>query len=525
MRPFFRLTTVRIVSQLVFLGLFVFGVWATWTTRMQGYPVSRFLELDPLVALSTALSTGHIYRYLGWSILLLLLTLLFGRLFCNWICPLGTLHQFAGWLFNVRSGKERQEQNRYHPRQVIKYVILIIVLIISVFGSVQIGLLDPLALLHRSMVTGLSTGWDWLLGTTSLTQLQLAPGTAERIYTGSLWIGVLVVFIIGINIWRSRFFCRTLCPLGALLGVFSAFSLFRIHRDTDLCTNCDLCLTRCEGACSPETTLRVTECVGCMNCIDDCPENALSFSLPRIVSAPVQSAPDLSRRHLVFAGIIGLITFPLLRANGRVNDANYSPLMIRPPGSVAEAEFLKKCIKCGQCMRVCPTNVVQPAGLREGGIEALWTPVLNFNIGHCQQKCSLCSTVCPTGAIREISATEKLGFGEYRQDGPIRLGTAFINRSRCLPWANEIPCIVCQEVCPIAPKAIQTYDEEVKDTFGHLVLLNKPFIIPDLCTGCGICQKECPVTDLPAAYITAVGESRSQERRLLLRYRTNPEES
>jgi polyferredoxin len=193
MRPFFRLTTVRIVSQLVFLGLFVFVVWATWTTRMQGYPVSRFLEIDPLVALSTLLSTGHIYRYLGWSILLLLLTLLFGRLFCNWICPLGTLHQFAGWLFNVRSGKERQEQNRYHPRQVIKYVILIIVLIISVFGSVQIGLLDPLALLHRSMVTGLSTGWDWLLGTTSLTQLQLAPGTAERIYTGSLWIGVMVV--------------------------------------------------------------------------------------------------------------------------------------------------------------------------------------------------------------------------------------------------------------------------------------------------------------------------------------------
>jgi ferredoxin len=262
-----------------------------------------------------------------------------------------------------------------------------------------------------------------------------------------------------------------------------------------------------------------------MNCIDDCPENALSFSLPQQMPTPVSPAPDITRRHFVFAGLIGLIGFPLIRSNGKVNDANYSPLMIRPPGSVAETEFLKKCIKCAQCIRVCPTNVLQPTGLQEGGIEALWTPVLNFNVGHCQQKCSLCSSVCPTGAIREISVTEKLGFGEFKQHGPIRLGTAFINRSRCLPWANEIPCIVCQEVCPIAPKAIQTYDEEVKDTFGNLVVLNKPFIIPDLCTGCGICQKECPVTDKPAAYVTAVGESRSQERRLLLRYRTNPEES
>ena len=117
MKTLLRLTNIRIISQIVFLGLFLFAVWASWTTRIQGYPVSRFLEIDLLVALSTALSTGHIYRFLGWSILLLLLTLLFGRVFCNWMCPLGTLHQFFGWLFNIRSSKERQDQNRYQPRQ------------------------------------------------------------------------------------------------------------------------------------------------------------------------------------------------------------------------------------------------------------------------------------------------------------------------------------------------------------------------------------------------------------------------
>jgi len=525
MKTLLRLTNVRIISQVVFLGLFLFAVWASWTTRIQGYPVSRFLEIDLLAALSTALSTGHIYRFLGWSVLLLLLTLVFGRVFCNWMCPLGTLHQFSGWLFNIRSLKQRQEKNRYHPRQLIKYSILFVLLILAAAGSLQVGLLDPLALLHRSVTTGISVGWDYLMGTGSLTDLQLAPGTTERLFTGSFWIGILFVLIIVINIWHPRFFCRTLCPLGALLGLLSIFPLFRIHRDTNLCTDCDLCLSRCEGASSPESSLRLSECVVCMNCVDDCPENALSFRLPGHISTPVRPAPDLNRRHFVFAGLIGLIGFPLLRSNGKINDANYSPQMIRPPGSVAENEFLKKCIKCAQCIRVCPTNVLQPTGLMEGGIEALWTPILNFNVGHCQQKCSLCSSVCPTGAIRQVSVTEKLGFGKYKEQGPIRLGTAFINRSRCLPWANEIPCIVCQEVCPIAPKAIQTYDEEVKDTFGNLVVLNKPFIIPDLCTGCGICQKECPVTDQPAAYVTAVGESRSQERRLLLRYRTNPEES
>lgn len=157
--------------------------------------------------------------------------------------------------------------------------------------------------------------------------------------------------------------------------------------------------------------------------------------------------------------------------------------------------------------------------MKAEGIEALWTPVAHFNVGHCQLKCTLCSEVCPTGAIRKISVSEKLGRGAFENAGPIRLGTAFINRSRCLPWANEIPCVVCEEVCPVAPKAIQTRDEEVKNAFGQRVRLNKPIVVPDLCIGCGICQTECPVADRPAAYVTAIGESRSAEHRLLLHHR------
>jgi formate hydrogenlyase subunit 6/NADH:ubiquinone oxidoreductase subunit I len=145
--------------------------------------------------------------------------------------------------------------------------------------------------------------------------------------------------------------------------------------------------------------------------------------------------------------------------------------------------------------------------------------VLNFNIGHCQLKCTLCSEVCPTGAIRRITVEEKLGKDEFSDAGPISLGTAFFDRGRCLPHAMEIPCVVCEEVCPVSPKAIQTRDEEAKNVFGEIVELNKPFMVPDLCIGCGICQNECPVSGSRAVYVTPVGESRSSARSLLLKMR------
>jgi ferredoxin len=122
---------------------------------------------------------------------------------------------------------------------------------------------------------------------------------------------------------------------------------------------------------------------------------------------------------------------------------------------VEEEEFLKRCVKCGQCIRVCPTNVIQPAFL-EGGVEALWTPVMNFRVGFCQPTCTACGLVCPTGAIQHLDVAAKLGLGRGRKAGPVRLGTAHFDVGRCLPWSKNIPCSVCQEVCPTSPKAIYT---------------------------------------------------------------------
>jgi polyferredoxin len=550
----FRITTVRIVSQTTFFALFMFLLWVTWFSRLGGYPVSLFLEVDPLVGIATALSTHTVYRWLWRGMLVLVPTLLLGRVFCNWMCPYGSLHQFFGWLFNIRGNKNNMNANRYRPVYQIKYYILAVFLVLAAFGSLQIGLLDPICLLVRTMTTTVAPASDLVAEGTSrlldekglnsdvVSFISSAPGAPEqRIFSGAWFVGLMIIGLVGMNLVIPRFFCRVLCPLGALLGVLSRFSLFRIDRDLTKCTDCDLCLKHCEGASDPQAALRKSECFVCFNCIDDCPENALSFRLApvpvkdRIVGSiregtaklfgtPLISkrpeteikAPDVPRRRWLFAAMAGVLGYPFLRLSAAVNKRGFHEKAIRPPGSVEEGEFLERCIKCDQCINVCPTNVLQPSTLKQAGFEGLWTPVMDFSIGFCQYNCSLCSEVCPTGAIQKISVEQKLGIGEYKERGPIRLGTAFYDRGRCLPWAMETPCVVCEEVCPVSPKAIGTYDEEITRWDGTKVTLNKPYIRPELCIGCGICERECPVVDDAAVYVTAVGETRSKDRTLLL---------
>ncbi|MEE4380315.1 MAG: 4Fe-4S binding protein, partial [Candidatus Competibacteraceae bacterium] len=339
-----RLTQVRIGSQIVFFALFLFAVWATWTSRLEGYPVSRLLEMNPLVTLTTVLSTGYVYQFLGWGLLIIGLTFLFGRVFCNWICPFGTLHQFVGWLFNNKSTAQRIEQNRYHDLQYLKYSILIVFIILSALGALQIGLLDPIVIMYRAFTAVIAPATDGAmdiavqagLSSEVTDTLKFAPGVASRIFVGSFWIGLFFLFFVVMNLWKPRFFCRFLCPLGALLGSVSQYSLFRINRIVDRCTDCNLCLMRCEGASDPQSQVRVAECFSCMNCIDDCPEDALVFTLLNQDKQQVVPAPDVSKRRLLFAGAAGLATLPMLRSNGKSADDNFSPHMIRPPGSVAE---------------------------------------------------------------------------------------------------------------------------------------------------------------------------------------------
>ena len=444
-----RITTVRIMVQTLVMTLFCVFVFATTFSHLSELPqlqfwLSKFLEVDPLVSIATSITTHTLYKGLIWSLLILIPTLFLGRIFCNWICPYGILHQFTGWLFGKRDDKAKIEANRYRWYYSIKYFILFGMIAAALFGNLAIGLLDPICLLHRSVTTA-------VLPTLNM-PTQSVFGD-YKMHMGAWIIGFILLFLVGMNLVIPRFFCRVLCPLGATLGILSRFALYRIERDPAKCTDCDLCLRSCEGASDPHTQLRMSECFVCFNCIEDCPEDALSFARVPRKEHEVRN-PDVPRRHLIFSAFVGALFFSFTKVTGK-STKDYSTKVIRPPGSVEEQEFLKRCIKCDQCLRVCPTNVLQPATF-ESGLEGLWTPIMNFRMGFCQLNCTACGQVCPTGAIQRITVDEKLGVAGFADAGPVRLGTAHFDMGRCLPWSKNVPCVVCEEVCPTSPKAIHS---------------------------------------------------------------------
>ncbi len=494
--------TIRAIYQLFFLGLFLLLLyWASYD-RLAGYPVRLFLDTDPLVAVGTVLSTGTLYRALWYAIPLLVLTIFLGRFYCGWICPLGALQDFAALLRRSRL-KKNIHDNDYRPIYRLKYLILTTFLVMAAFGMLQIGLLDPLVLLTRAMTTSvlpsIDRGESWLF----LTSREFDLG----------WIaGLLLISVLIAAVYRPRLWCKLLCPLGALLGVFSRWSIFHVRRSLDNCDDCRICAANCPAGAEPDKNLRKSECMLLLNCLETCPSGSISFGVMNDQAPLPVAGPNLTRRRIAGAALAGLAVPLVFRSRPSIVDTP-RPQLIRPPGSLAEPDFLARCIKCEECMQICPTNVLQPS-MTEAGIEGFWTPVLKNTIGYCEVNCVLCGEVCPTGAIDKITLDQKQGRGEFKGK-PIVLGTAFFDRGRCLPWAMNRPCVVCQEVCPTSPKAIIT-DEVVVYEGDKRIELKRPRIEPDLCIGCGICEHECPVVDRRAVYVTSVGETRSEKNRMIL---------
>jgi len=316
----------------------------------------------------------------------------------------------------------------------------------SAAATLQIGLLDPIQLITRSFNLVLLPVVDRTVNIVSAT---------GRFYEWAWLIFAIFLAAVLLNLAIPRFYCRFICPLGALFAVLSRFAIWRIGKNEKQCSNCKLCEKSCEGGCEPNGNIRISECVLCFNCFDVCEDEVISYQTKPSAAGEVTN-PDISRRGFVLSLASGILAVPAIRLSARLA-SNWDYRVIRPPGALPEEEFLKRCIKCGQCIRICPTNVLQPGSI-EAGLENLWTPVLNNRIGSsgCQLNCVACSQVCPTAAIRPITLSEKLGLGEFADAGPIKLGTAFVDRSRCLPWAMDKPCIVCEENCPVSPKAIYT---------------------------------------------------------------------
>jgi polyferredoxin len=576
-----RIVTVRRLCQAFFLALFLwFCLVATPGTqfyRLQGWRISWLLELDPLVALGNLLSTGTLSGALPWACLVVAGTLVFGRFFCGWVCPLGTLQHLLGWWSaRKRPFAARIDANRPRSAQGLRVASLLVhlaaasgtllaflmarsfenpawlalplllalgaarlrarggasawrtfLLLLGAFfaawlllaatpgirdlfvSSLQLGLLDPIPLLHRSINLLILPWLDRAVGFVH---------TTPRVYALS-GLGFLVLAAtLGASAIQPRAFCRYACPLGGLLGVLGRKALFRVAKREASCSRCGHCDAVCEGACAPSGQLRASSCVLCMNCVDACPDGVLGYGL-RPSEGGVDEGVGLGRRATLASLATGLVTVPMMRLGGQTS-TRWNPELVRPPGALPEESFLARCVACGQCMRVCPSNVLQPAGLT-GGFETLWTPRLDNRAGTsgCLPHCTACGEVCPTGALRRLDLDEKLGHGRFLEAGPIRLGTAHIDPGRCLPWASSRTCLVCQEVCPVSPKAIRM-EARPSGVDGTPIAL--PFVVPDACTGCGICEHECPVVGLRAIRVTAEGESRAPDHQVLLNPRSTP---
>ena len=477
--------------------------------------VEVFFHFDPLLALTTMVASRAIFLSFILAAITLVVTFFLGRVACGWVCPLGSLHQFFSFVF--KKSKLLRPQIPQDNHTVWKYYLLIVILVGTLFSLNLVGILDPFSLLYRSFVVGflpainyVMSGLAGLLYTAHLSSLGdslfqfFVTLDINSTFIQGFFIGILFIGIILLNISRERFWCRYLCPLGAFLGLASRWNLFKLKIDQEKCIECGLCTKHCQTQANPfpEEEWKSPECDYCFTCSAICPTGAVSF--------PVHAAPEkieqvnLSRRRLILTSLVGAFAVPFFRLSPTASRA--SEKLIRPPGALPEEQFLQKCIKCGECMKVCPTNAIQPT-LSEAGPEGLWTPMLVPEIGYCEYYCSLCTQVCPTGAIKELDINSK---------NQVKIGSAWIDRNRCIPWKFGDPCIVCEEHCPVSPKAIQLMKTEVKLKDGTIKTPLAPVINLETCTGCGICENKCPVVDKPAVYVTSVGESRSEKNQMLL---------
>jgi NAD-dependent dihydropyrimidine dehydrogenase PreA subunit len=474
------------------------GAWPAHYTqelaRKEKLAAEFFLTIDPLVSLSTALASRSWIWSLACAVAILAVCILIPRGFCGYLCPLGTTIDLFDWLLARAGGKrlkkfhERISDNGWWVHT--KYYLLLATLVAALCGVLVSGFVAAIPVITRGLLFAVSP-----LQTGTLRGWHLVPPM-----NAGHWISLGLFFaVLGLGFFKPRFWCKYVCPSGA---VFSLGNLFRIseRKVEDSCIHCNKCVEICPfDAIKPDFTTRTTDCTLCQTCGGVCPTHAIKFverwngvQLKQIEDPPTGDTA-IGRRGFLSTGVglaAGVIGGVGLAGAATVSGANLSDpngwRPVRPPGSLPEQRFLQACIRCGECFKACPNDVLHALGFQQG-LEGLWTPHVAADWAGCESSCNACGQVCPTGAIRAIPLEEKR---------VCRIGLAEVNLQTCLPYAGREACQLCVDECIHAGyHAIEfTRVRTEVDGDGNPVEDSgfvAPVVLAEKCVGCGLCQTRC----------------------------------
>ncbi|HBE68250.1 MAG TPA: 4Fe-4S ferredoxin [Planctomycetaceae bacterium] len=453
-------------------------------------PAEFFLAIDPLVSLSTAIASRSWVWSLACAGIILAICIFIPRGFCGYLCPLGTTIDLFDWLVGRRVTRWRVQRDGWWVH--IKYYLLLGTLVSAICGVLVSGFFSAIPVITRACLMVIDPAQTALLrGAHLVPSMGWGHAVSLLMFVGVLSLGFL----------QPRFWCKYVCPSGA---TFSLGNLFRVteRKVESSCIHCNKCVEVCPfDAIKADFTTRVTDCTLCQTCAGVCPTHAIKFvernnvvELKVIDDPPTGETPIGRRGFLSLAGGaaaavtggIGTAVATKAWGAGLSDTSGEIPTPIRPPGSVPEQDFLEMCIRCGECFKVCPNNVLQVQGFDQG-LEGLWTPVARPDWAGCESSCNACGQVCPTGAIRALALEEKRH---------ARMGLAVVNESTCLPLAGHSDCDLCVVECQAAGYDAIEYQQvgtEVDDNglpipgTGFLA----PLVIAEKCVGCGLCQTRC----------------------------------